>query len=1043
MCDARCFCTRALGLAVLLSLYSAVCLAQSTGNIQGVVQDATGAALPNATVTAKNVATGLVRTTQSDSAGSYIFPGLLPGTYNVTATGSGFKTAEIQNVVLQVSTTVPVNFRLSPASAQQTVQVTAQESVLDMTGPTVGQVIDQRTVQEAPLNGRHFVDLGTLIPGSVTAPANGFLAQPVRGQGALSFDSAGQREDTVNFMINGINLNDMIQNQITFQPTINTVSQFKVDNSTFSAEFGRDSGAIVNVATRSGTNQFHGEAYNYLRNTYFDARNYFNRQYTVSGTHVRQSQFIRNQFGGDVGGPIWKDHTFFFLTYEGLRQRQGEAVNSGVPPSGSVGSDSTIQKLLQILPAPNSGTSFVSSASALASIDQGTADIYDQIGQKDQVHGYYAIQNDSRNEPLAPTVADTIPGYGDTRPARRQLLTLNETHIFSSNAVNEARLGFNRISITFTPVFAANPVSYGIDNGITSSIGLPQTTISSLGLTFGGPAAEPQGRGDTTGLFSDTFSLLRGNHSLRFGGEFRRFINSNFNGDTGTFTFNTLSQFLSDEVSSFNITPGSKPSRIFDNALGVYVMDSWKATSRFTAELGFRFDWNGTPVEAENRFVIFQPSSDSLVQAGHNGLSRTVYPQNYDYGPHIGFSWDASGQGKTVVRAGYAIFYNQPETNLVTSLSTNPPFAVPVSLTATNPSPALNMQNAFGQAKAANSIAPYTVSGGFRNPQVQSYNLNLQTQLRRSIVAQIGYIGSKGTHLQIVQNLNQPVNGVLPFPKVAASSAIEPGATLTNIYQSSSVSISNYNALWLTVTKNFSNNLQFNSSYTWAKSLDENSYSLFATTQVPQNSYNPSGDYGLSDFDARNRWVFSGLYYLPFHGNQLIQGWEISTIASLQSGNPFTVHTTLPTSGVVGTIRPNGVGPFPTSYAHASQREYPVHSPSHLQRAGSRMPVFKSRQRLRQSEPQRHYRSWIRRLRLFPGQEHRPLSRTEFPNPRGCLQPDESSKSGSAQWNIYPKRRSRHFRPDLRHPVSDWRFRLFQAASSCGKDRILKAVSLD
>ncbi len=918
MFDAHCLRTRGFGPAVLLWLFSAVCLAQSAGNIQGTVQDATGAALPDATVTVRNVATGLVRTVQSDNAGSYTFPGLLPGTYDVTATRSGFKTTEIQNVVLQVSTTVPINFRLPPASTQQTVQVTAQQSALDVTGPTVGQVIDQRTVQEAPLNGRHFVDLGTLIPGSVTAPANGFLTQPIRGQGALSFDSAGQREDTVNFMINGVNLNDMIQNQITFQPTINTVSQFKVDNSTFSAEFGRDSGAIVNVATRSGTNQFHGEAYNYLRNTFFDARNYFNRQHTVSGAHVVQSQFIRNQFGGDVGGPIWRNHTFFFLTYEGLRQRQGEAVNSGVPPANSVGSDSTIQKLLQLLPAPNSGNNFVSSASALASIDQGTADINHQIGQNDQLHGYYAIQNDSRNEPLAPTVADTIPGYGDARPARRQLLTLNETHVFSSTAVNEARLGFNRISISFTPVFSANPASYGIDNGIVSNVGLPQTTITSLGLTFGGPALEPQGRGDTTGVFSDTFSLLRGNHSLKFGGEFRRFINSNFSGDTGTFTFNTLPQFLSDEVSAFNVTPGTRPSRIFTNALGVYVMDSWKATANFTAELGFRFDWNGTPVEGENRFVVFQPSSDYLLQAGHNGLSRTVYPQNYDYGPHIGFSWDVSGKAKTVVRAGYAIFYNQPETNLVTGLSTNPPFAVPVSLTPTAPSPALNMQNAFGQAKAANSISPYSVSGGFKNPQVQSYNLNVQTRLSRSIVAQIGYIGSKGTHLQIVQNLNQPINGKRPFLTIGANSPIEPGAALTNVLESSSVSISNYNALWITLSKNFSNNLQFSSSYTWSKSLDENSYSLFTNSQIPQDSYDPSGDYGLSDFDVRNRWVLSGVYYLPIHGNRLIQGWEVSTIVSLQSGNPFNVHTSLPTTGVVGTIRPNAVGPFPTSYTHAT-----------------------------------------------------------------------------------------------------------------------------
>ncbi|MHB8889688.1 MAG: TonB-dependent receptor [Acidobacteriaceae bacterium] len=905
-------------LVVLLSIGSGLSFGQSTGSIQGTVTDTTGAVIPGATVTVQNVGTSVSRTVQTDSTGRYFFPNLVPGPYTIKASAPGLKTTEIQNIVLRVATTLPVNIQLGVSATQQTIQITAQNPVVDLTGPTVGQVIDQKTVQEAPLNGRHFVDLGTLIPGSVTAPANGFLTQPIRGQGALSFDSAGQREDTVNFMINGINLNDMVQNQITFQPTINTVAEFKVDNSTFSAEFGRDSGAVVNIATRSGTNEFHGEAYNYLRNTFFDARNYFNRQFTVSGVHVRQSQFIRNQYGGDFGGPIWKNHTFAYLSYEGVRQRQGVSVNSGVPPAGSVGADSTIQQLLKLLPAPNSGNIYVSSASAIVAIDQGTIDLYHQISQEDQLHGYYAIQKDSRNEPLSPTVADTIAGYGDTRPATRQIMTLVETHIFSSNAVNEARLGFNRIHISFTPAFQANPATYGIDNGIKTSIGLPQITISGLGLTFGGPAGEPQGRGDTTGVFSDTFSLLHGNHSLKFGGEFRRFINSNYAGDTSTFSFNTLSQFLNDEVSSFNVTPGTKPSRVFTNALGVYAMDSWHLRPNFTAELGFRFDWNGTPVEAKNRFVVFQPASDSLVQAGQNGLGRQVYQQNLDYGPHVGFSWDVFGHGKMAVRGGYAIFYNQPETNLVTGLSTNPPFAVPVFLTASTPSPSLTMQNAFSQAKSSNTIAPYTVNKGFRNPMVQSYNLNIQNQLSPTLGLQVGYIGSTGSHLQMLQNLNQPINGARPFPTLSASSPIYAGASLSNILESNSGSESHYNALWVTLTKTFSNNLQFNTSYTWAKSQDDNSYSFAAASQLPQNSYNPHADYGLSDFDVRNRWVFSGVYYLPFKGNRIVQGWEFSTIASMQTGNPFTVHTTLPTTGVVGTIRPNLLGHVPVSYTHAS-----------------------------------------------------------------------------------------------------------------------------
>ena len=899
-------------LAMCFATLTMVAAAQSTGSLQGVVTDTSGAVVPGATVTVRNTATTVGRTLKTDSNGNYQAPALPPGSYEVIVSARGFATSRTTGIVLNVGTTVTTNVKLNISPTQQTISVTAAAPVVDETGISVGQVIDQQTVQQAPLNGRHFVDLGALIPGSVAAPANGFLTQPIRGQGALSFDTAGQREDTVNFMINGINLNDMVQNQITFQPELNTVQEFKADNSTFPAEYGRSSGAIVNIATRSGSNQFHGEAYNYVRNQFFDARNYFNRQYTVNGTHVRQSQFIRNQFGGDAGGPIVKNHTFFFSSYEGLRQRQGEAVNAGVPPSGSVGADSTIQKLLALLPGANSGNNFVGSASAIATIDQGTLDVSQEMGSKDRLHGYYAIQEDSRNEPLAPTVADTIPGYGDARPARRQLLTVVETHTIGSNAVNMASLGVNRIHITFTPVNALNPATFGISGGISSAIGLPYIQVTSLGLVFGGPSAEPQGRGDTLGVLSDGYSLLHGNHSLKFGGEFRRFINSNFTGDTGTFVFSTLNNFLADHLSSFNVTPGTRPSRIFVAALGAYAEDSWKVKPGLTVELGARFEWNGTPKEAQNRFSVFEPSSDSLVRVGSSGRG-SAYNQNYDFEPRLGFAWDVKGNGNTVIHAGYGILYNEPETNLLTVLSTNPPFAVPVSLTTSTPSSALTMQNAFSQAQSAKSIAPLNVAPDFKNPQIQSYNLEVEQRLADTMGFKIGYMGSKSTHLQILLNQNQPANGVRPFAALSPSSPIDPGLALTNINETTSVGNGNYNALWMTVTKSFASGLQFNGSYTWSKALDYNSYSSTSTAYgPPQNSFNPRGDYGPSDFDTRNHFSLSGVYDLPFKANRLAEGWEVSTITVLQSGNPFTVETTLANDGIVGRTRPNLLGHVPT-----------------------------------------------------------------------------------------------------------------------------------
>src|SRR5215813_5814293 len=309
----------------LLTLLTAVAaFAQVTASIKGTVADTSGAAVVGAKVTVSSPAIGVERTTTTGAGGDYEVPALPPGVYVVKIEQSGFQSQQAERVPLEVSKNIVQNFTLKVASATEVVTVEGVAPVVETTTMTVGQTIDKNTVQEIPLNGRHFVDLALLVPGSVTPPQNGFLTAPLRGQGSFAVNTAGNREDAVNWMINGVNLNDMVQNQVTFQPTINTVSEFKVDNSTYSAEYGRNSGAIVNIATRSGTNNFHGELYDYIRNDFFDARNAFNR------VPAPMSPFKRNQFGGDVGGPIIKSKTFFFLTYEGERHRQGLATAANV-----------------------------------------------------------------------------------------------------------------------------------------------------------------------------------------------------------------------------------------------------------------------------------------------------------------------------------------------------------------------------------------------------------------------------------------------------------------------------------------------------------------------------------------------------------------------------------------------------------------------------------------------------------------------------------------------------------------------------------------
>jgi outer membrane receptor protein involved in Fe transport len=905
----RSFVTGAAALVTLVTLVPWAA-AQSTGSIQGTVYDPAGAAIANAKVVVTNTGTGEIRETASDSSGAYAAPSLVPGTYTVVVSAPGFETASAAKVTLSVGVTVTEDFHLVVGSTSQTMEVAAAAPLVDTTTTGISAVVNQREVQQLPLNGRHFVDLGLIIPGSVTPPQSGFLTFPIRGQGSLSFNTAGSREDTVNFMINGINLNDMLQNQITFQPTINTVSEFKTDNSTFEPQYGRNSGAIVNIATRAGTNDFHGELYEYLRNNDMDARNYFNRV----GTPM--SPFKRNQFGADIGGPIWQNHTFYFLTYEGLRQRQGLTLDSGVLSNAqrtaaqAIGNP-TVLKLLPFIPAPNFGTAtFLGSATAPVNIDQGTANVSHVFSDRDQINFYYAGQFDHRQEPTLQ--GNTIPNFGDTRDGWRELGTLNETHVFSPTLTNEARFGINHIHITFAPNQMLNPATFDINNGVDTAIGLPQITVSSIGLNFGGPAGFPQGRGDSTGVLSDTVSWVHGRHTFAFGGEFRRFINDNFGNDPGTFTFSNVTNFINGEATGFTVNTLPSASRIGVNSMGAFAQDSWKVRPYFTINYGIRYDWNGTPVEARNRFVVFNPATVSLVQAGLAG-NPEVYQQNDKlFQPRAGIAWDLTHDGKTILRANYAVLTDQPVTNLVSGLASNPPFSNPVSFAGPG---TVAFGNALATAKAAGSLSPSTVNQNFTDPIVQDRNLTISREITPTSLISVGYIGQHATHLRISENLNQPINGVRPHHALSASSPIDPGALLGNIAAATSDGKSDYNALWVTFTKRYSNGLQLDATYTWSKSLDFNS--LSSQGVVVQNSYNVAGDWGLSDFNAAHRFVLDGTYELPFKGNPIVRGWRIGSIMQFQTGNPFNINTLNGALSGYFNSRPTVLGPIVTKLGSA------------------------------------------------------------------------------------------------------------------------------
>lgn len=889
--------------------------ASFTGILQGNVLDPNGAPVLDANVTLISTETNLARSALTDSSGFYQFVATPIGNYKITVQRSGFQTQTAENVVVEVGRSAVLDFKLTIGELSERVIVNPETPLVELSAGSVGKVVNQRTVQEIPLNGRYFIDLGLLVPGSVTPPQNGAFSAPTRGGGGLAFNTAGNREDTVNFQINGVTLNDQVNNTITFNPPVTSIREFKFDNSTFSAEYGRNSGAIVNVVTRSGTKDLHGEFYEFFRNNALDARNFFNF------TSDEPPPIKRNQFGFALSGPLvlprfgeggpafWsgKDQTFFFLNYEALRQRQSVDLNSLVLSEAQLSSvtDPVIRRLLAFIPRSNfvdsAGSSrFVGSTKAVADSDVFSIDISHKLSDNDLLHGFYVYQDGARSEPTLQ--GTTVPGFGDIRAGIRQLLTVNETHIFNQNVVNTARFGFNRISFNATAFAELNPTEFGINVGIDQPIGIPQINIPG-GFNFGGPGRVPQGRVDNTFVFADTVNYLKGPHSLKFGGEYRIFQNSNSLLDTGLVNFPTVAAFLAGNANSFSITLGEFTNNIRQDSVGMFVRDSFRVRSNLTLDLGFRYDIHTVPTEKSDRFVVFDPQTASLLRIGRD-IDQPYRSDFNNIQPRVGFAWDPFGKGRTSIRAAYAIMVEQVTTNVVANTSVNPPLANPLSFTGP-----IRLDNAINVATAA-GLAPLTISYDFENSDIQSWNLNFQHQITGSMSFMIGYFGSKGTHLRYSRNINQPINGVRPFLRLSPTSPALPNVSLGNIIQIESGGNSSYNALWASFTRRFSNGFQFDASYTFSKSIDYNSLSSPPQIVTFQDSYNVRNDRALSDFDARHRFVLSAIYELPFAGNRFIEGWQFGLIAQSQSGNPVNIVTSSTTlNGIANTVRPNVVSP--------------------------------------------------------------------------------------------------------------------------------------
>ncbi|MDQ2949616.1 MAG: carboxypeptidase regulatory-like domain-containing protein, partial [Acidobacteriota bacterium] len=588
-------------------------LAAQNAAIVGTVKDPQDASIPNVNVTLINQDTGVRQTTTTDGQGNYEFAVVRPGKYSVGAELTGFKKYSQTGINVAVDERARVDVTMQLGETSTTVEIQASTTSVQTETSSLGEVVTNKKIVEIPLNGRFFLDIALLTAGTVAPSTNNraFLTTP-SGIGSSGINASGSREDSTNYLFDGINLSDMVQNQITFQPNVDMIQEFKVQTNAFSSEYGRNAGIIINAVSKSGANAFHGSVFEFVRNEIFDAKNFFDPPGKII-------PFKRNIYGYSFGGPIVRNRTFFFTSYEGREGREVASLKTQVPSDAqrAAVTNPIIQKVVALMPHANdpTGTFFVGPAPRKRELNQFTGRIDHNFSERNAIFGTFISNRDSRTEPTLQ--GNNLAGYGDFRPAKREILALGYTRVLSPTMTNELRAGLNRVLISFNQAYTAAPS----DLGISSPSAVPPNFVISGGAAFGGISGFPQGRGDTTFQYSDTLAWIKGRHSLKFGAEFRRFRNNNFNGGTGgVINFANLAGFLAGTPSSATETalPATPALRV--SALDTFAQDDFKVTSRLTLNLGLRWEYNGVPNEIHNRLGIYDFAQNALIRVGTNGV---------------------------------------------------------------------------------------------------------------------------------------------------------------------------------------------------------------------------------------------------------------------------------------------------------------------------------------------------------------------------------------------------------------------------------------
>jgi outer membrane receptor protein involved in Fe transport len=907
------------------------------GTILGSVTDSSGAAVPGATVTVKNADTGLVRTVTTSDDGSYAAPELPIGNYSVSVEKAGFKLGVVTGIKVEVSSERRADVTLQPGQLAQSVEVLGEElPMVESTSNTLGGIVESKVVTSLPVNGRDYQKLIFLVPGVTGSPDQ--ITDSPGSFGIFSVNGARGRAN--NFLLDGTDMNDGYRND----PAINEAGVFGTPAtilpveaiaelhvaSNFEAEYGRSAGAVVNVVTKSGTNQVHGSFFEFFRNNALDARNYFDN------TTLPQNPFHNNQFGGSLGGPIIKDKTFFFIDYEGLREVGAQSTPSCVPTANDIlanaptpGDPTSINAVAaKILaqkgwPAPNGTGSCignavdgpaVSSNTVLATpfsnnVNGGIIKIDHNFNKDNLLTGRYFLGDSEQNFPLALVGGGALPNYDTFTPTRVQLVSISFVSVMSPSALNEVRVGWNRFAEGFFPQDRHfDPSTIGLDTGASGAdLGLPRIDVSPF-PQLGASSSDARHRVDANWHYIDNISWKHGKHDIKAGYEFRRttvsqIFDSYFR---GRIDFSSLADFLTGFPDGGFQYSGDSNRNTFENSHSIYLQDSYRWSSRVTLNLGLRYDYYGLIQEKHGNFTNFNPltGADILV-----GQGRLYQPDYNNVAPRVSIAWDVTGHQKTVLRAGFGIFYDAYSQDMFEGhlpfnsfYDPGPAYSGhaphPISVAGTSGF-ALGTGPVFGTFPSLMSDR-FGVDQNFRTPYMENYNLNLQQQINRKMTLQVSYVGSQGHKLLRFRDLNQPTLAMIQAYDYHDNGCCTPGIfTGGGVYYNFEEASGNstYNSLQTSLRIDNWHGLTSTFNYTWSHSIDDSSdgEDYVPNAAQPDNSQAANRfNRGNSNFDVRNRIAWNFIYEIPNSADSRFKiirnGWGLNGIVTVQAGQPFHLN---------------------------------------------------------------------------------------------------------------------------------------------------------